>query len=69
MPMTPAELGWDTDVIVVGAGNAAANAALAAKEAGASVVMLESAPMNARAGNSAYTGGPSASFTTGWTTC
>ena len=57
MPMTPAELGPDTDVIVVGAGNAAANAALAAREAGASVVMLESAPMDARAGNSAFTGG------------
>ena len=33
-----------SDVIVVGAGNAAFCAALAAKEQGASVVMLEDAP-------------------------
>jgi len=55
--MTPDQLDPDIDVIVVGAGNAAANAALAAKESGASVVMLESAPQSARAGNSAFTGG------------
>ena len=55
--MTPAELDRDIDVIVVGAGNAAANAALAARAAGATVAMLESAPMDARAGNSAFTGG------------
>src|SRR5580698_5908776 len=45
------------DVLVIGAGNAAANAALAAHEAGASVAMLETAPVDARAGNSAFTGG------------
>ena len=55
--MTPDQLDPDIDVIVVGAGNAAANAALAAKESGASVVMLEAAPQSARAGNSAFTGG------------
>src|SRR3984885_14053971 len=45
------------DVLVIGAGNAAANAALAAHEAGASVAMLETAPQDARGGNSAFTGG------------
>ena len=45
------------DVLVVGAGNAAACAALAAHEAGARVAMLETAPEDARGGNSAYTGG------------
>src|SRR3984957_11721936 len=45
------------DVLVIGAGNAAANAALAAHAAGASVAMLETAPLEARAGNSAFTGG------------
>jgi tricarballylate dehydrogenase len=47
----------DIDVLVVGAGNAAACAALAAREAGARVAMLETAPEDARGGNSAYTGG------------
>nr|WP_321574557.1 FAD-binding protein [Paraburkholderia franconis] len=43
---------------MIGAGNAAANAALAAHEGGARrVAMLESAPENARGGNSAFTGG------------
>ena len=45
------------DVIVVGAGNAATCAALAAREAGARAVMLEVAPEAARGGNSAFTGG------------
>jgi tricarballylate dehydrogenase len=45
------------DVLVIGAGNAAANAALAAFEAGASVCLVETAPLQARAGNSAFTGG------------
>src|SRR6201990_2164776 len=45
------------DVLVIGAGNAAANAALAAHAAGASVAMVETAPIDARAGNSAFTGG------------
>jgi tricarballylate dehydrogenase len=45
------------DVIVVGAGNAAACAALAARENGASVIMLESAPIEDCGGNSRYTGG------------
>ena len=54
--MTPAELGR-IDVLVIGAGNAAANAALSAHEAGASVAMIETAPKEARGGNSAFTGG------------
>src|SRR6201982_3116402 len=45
------------DVIVVGAGNAATCAALAAREGGAEVLMLEVAPEEARGGNSAFTGG------------
>ncbi len=45
------------DVIVVGAGNAAACAALAAREDGASVIMLEAAPIEDCGGNSRYTGG------------
>lgn len=46
-----------TDVVVVGAGNAAACAALAAREAGADVVMLEAAPQAEAGGNTAYTAG------------
>ena len=47
----------ETDVIVVGAGNAAACAALSARENGAEVVMLEAAPKELRGGNSTFTGG------------
>ena len=45
------------DVIVVGAGNAAFSAALSAREAGASVIVLEKAPEHARGGNTYFTGG------------
>ncbi|MBI4191428.1 MAG: FAD-dependent tricarballylate dehydrogenase TcuA [Betaproteobacteria bacterium] len=45
------------DVIVIGAGNAAACAALAAREGGADVIMLEAAPLEECGGNSRYTGG------------
>ncbi len=47
----------ETDVVVVGAGNAATCAALSARENGAEVVMLEAAPKELRGGNSTFTGG------------
>lgn len=45
------------DVIVLGTGNAALCAALAAHEAGAKVLIVEKAPIEARGGNSLYTMG------------
>jgi tricarballylate dehydrogenase len=45
------------DVVVVGAGNAALNAVLAAADAGARVLVLEKAPQEARGGNSYFSGG------------
>ncbi|MBI2295156.1 MAG: FAD-dependent tricarballylate dehydrogenase TcuA [Betaproteobacteria bacterium] len=45
------------DVIVVGKGNAALCAALAAREQGARVVMLEAAPVEESGGNSRFAGG------------
>ncbi len=45
------------DVVVVGAGNAALCAALAARDAGSSVLVLERAPYDERGGNSTYTAG------------
>jgi tricarballylate dehydrogenase len=45
------------DVIIVGGGNAALCGALAARELGASVLLLERAPREARGGNSYFTAG------------
>ena len=45
------------DVVVLGAGNAAFCSALAAQEKGASVVMIEAAPLEEAGGNSRYTAG------------
>jgi tricarballylate dehydrogenase len=51
------ESSGDCDVLIVGAGNAAMCAALAAREAGARVIVLERAPEAERGGNTAFTAG------------
>lgn len=48
---------WNYDVVVVGAGNAALCAAIAAKEKGANVLVLERGPVEKRGGNSFFTDG------------
>jgi tricarballylate dehydrogenase len=50
------ETGGEHDVVVVGAGNAALCAALAASESGARVIVLEKAPRELRGGNTYFTG-------------
>ena len=46
-----------THVVVVGGGNAALNAAIAAREVGTEVTLLERAPFDLRGGNSRFTAG------------
>ena len=46
---------FDTDVLIIGGGNAALCAALMAREAGSRVLLLESAPHEWRGGNSGHT--------------
>lgn len=46
---------YSSDVVIAGGGNAALCAALTAREAGASVTILESAPFEYRGGNSRHT--------------
>lgn len=48
---------YETDVVVVGAGNAAMCAAISAKEIGVDVIVLEKAPKEEKGGNTAYTHG------------
>ena len=48
---------YETDVVVVGAGNAAMCAAIAARENGANVIVLEKAPEAEKGGNSTFTHG------------
>jgi len=45
------------DVVIIGAGNAALTSALAARENGASVLILEKAPEHEKGGNSYFTAG------------
>ena len=54
-----------THVVVVGGGNAALNAAIAAREAGADVTLLERAPFASRGGNSRFTAGAMRTVYTG----
>ena len=53
--LTSFEVTVNLDVLVIGGGNAALCAALMAREAGASVLLLEAAPREWRGGNSAHT--------------
>lgn len=48
---------YETDVVVIGAGNAAMCAAISARENGANVIVLEKAPEAEKGGNSTFTHG------------
>jgi len=53
--VTTQQTSGEIDVLVIGGGNAALCAALTAREAGASVLLLEAAPREWRGGNSSHT--------------
>ena len=55
MQPAPVRDGSTFDVVVIGGGNAALSAAIMAREAGASVLVLEHAPRTMRGGNSRHT--------------
>lgn len=48
---------YETDVVVIGAGNAAMCAAISARENGANTIVLEKAPEKEKGGNTTYTHG------------
>ena len=48
---------WVYDVVVIGAGNAALTTALAARESGARVAVLEKGTQELRGGNTRFSGG------------
>ncbi|EMR06966.1 Fumarate reductase flavoprotein subunit precursor [Bhargavaea cecembensis DSE10] len=48
---------YETDVVVIGAGNAAMCAAISAREQGAGVIVLEKSPEKEKGGNTTYTHG------------
>ena len=50
-------MGQNPDIVVVGAGNAATCAALAARQSGATVLVMERAPEQEKGGNSRFTAG------------
>src|SRR5215204_2868548 len=50
-------VGTNYDVIVIGAGNAGLTGALAAREQGMSVLLLDKCPKTARGGNTRFSGG------------
>ena len=56
-PQAPASAGGPRKLVVVGAGIAGLSAALTAREAGASVVVLERAPKEERGGNTRFSNG------------
>ena len=59
----------ETDVVVVGAGNAALVAAISAHEAGARVLVLEAAPTRSGEATAGSPAASSAARTTAWPTC